>query len=203
MSVSWVVIIDLQTKQEGKVLQNLRRQCFLSVFLLCSREVTFPEGVNFSRGSQIFPRESTFPEGVNFSQVSQLFPWDSTFPKGVKFSRGSQPLPGESTFPEGVNFSQGSQFFPRKSTFPEGVNFSWGSQFFPRESTFPEGVNYSWGSQVDMCFIWYFKVLAETDNDDERVKCSPRPVGFAAGKKRFRKFNISNMTNLAYYTTAL
>ena len=37
-----------------------------------SRESTFPLGVNFSRGSQLFPRESTFPEEVNFSRGSQV-----------------------------------------------------------------------------------------------------------------------------------
>ena len=83
--------------QDGKVLHNLRRQCFLSVFLSCSREVNFP-------------RTSTFLG----SQLSQIFPRESNFPKGVNFSSGSQLFPRKSTFYEEVNFSRGSKFFPRK-----------------------------------------------------------------------------------------
>ena len=121
-------------KQEGKVLQNLRRQCFLKVSsYYVPMNSTFPVGVNFSQGSQFFPRDLTFP-------------MESSFPKGLNFSRGSQFFPRESTFPEGVNFSRGSQLFPRESTFPLGVNLSRGSQLFPRESTFSEGFNFSRGT---------------------------------------------------------
>merc|ERR1712194_846238 len=59
---------------------------------------TFPEKVNFSRGSQFFPRESNFPEEVNISRGSQIFPRKTIFPKGVNFSQGSQLFPQESTF---------------------------------------------------------------------------------------------------------
>ena len=114
--------VRCKLKLEGKVLQNLRRQCFLSVFLLCSRKVNIPRistflGSQLSHlflGSQLFLSESTFPEEVKLSQGSKLF-------------RGSQLFPRETTFPEGVNFSRGSQLFQ-------------GSQIFLRESTFPEEV---------------------------------------------------------------
>ena len=63
--------------------------------------------------------------------------------------------------------TRGSQLYLRESTFPEGVNFSRGSQLFPRESS----------------GYVFFDILRFCLKRRPGVKCSPRPVGFAAGKK--------------------
>ena len=71
-------------------------------------------------------------------------------------------------------FFQGSQIFQRESNFPEGVKFSHGSQIFPRGSNFPEGVKF--------CLSLSHKATNDKMTTSDRPKCSPRPVGFAAGK---------------------
>ena len=104
--------------------------------------------------------------------MSQI-PRDSTFPEGVNFSTGNQLFPRKSNFPEGGNFSRGSQLFPRESTFPRG------SQLFPRKSNLPRS-HLSW--EVTYPSLSHRATKDEMTTDDDRVKCSPRPVGFAAGK---------------------